>query len=122
MAILLFFSVVKAQETEKNDTIKHYQLEDIEIKSSELSDLISKYNLISIEKMYVRKRPENELAKERLKETRADSETEAPDLDDVYLLKFPMHTNMDELISEYESLDEVIYAEENAVMSVCSDP
>jgi len=33
VAIFLFFSVVQAQETEKNDTIKHYQLEDIEIKS-----------------------------------------------------------------------------------------
>uniref|UniRef100_UPI003217D6A1 TonB-dependent receptor n=1 Tax=uncultured Draconibacterium sp. TaxID=1573823 RepID=UPI003217D6A1 len=33
LAILLLISVAKAQQTEQNDTIKHYQLDDIEIKS-----------------------------------------------------------------------------------------
>lgn len=33
LAIFLLFSAASAQQTEKNDTIKHYQLDDIEIKS-----------------------------------------------------------------------------------------
>ncbi|MDB4349660.1 hypothetical protein OAA99_01765 [Omnitrophica bacterium] len=94
-------------------------ISDIEINSKELSSLNMKYNLVTIEKMYARKRSEKEAAREYPeREARAPADAEEPDLDNTYLLKFPEHIEPREIVSEYERIDDVIYAEENKTLSI----
>lgn len=89
-------------------------IDEIEIKSEGLRELNKKFNLITIERMFHRKKSKEEIAKEYPeREERAPEVTEEVDLENVFLLKFPEHIDPDEIISEYEKLEEVIYAEEN---------
>ncbi|MDP3789855.1 MAG: hypothetical protein Q8R48_05585 [Candidatus Omnitrophota bacterium] len=94
-------------------------LGEIEIKSSEIKDLNRKYNLISIERMYAKKKSAEEVAKEfPEREARAPEGAEAPDLENTFLLKFPEHTDIRELINEYKATEGVIYIEENRTVSI----
>lgn len=78
-------------------------LSEIEIKSEEIEELNREFNLVSIEKMFARKRP---------------GEAEEPELENTFLLKFPDLVEPDAVIDAYEALEEVIYAEENKVVGI----
>lgn len=94
-------------------------LGEIEIKSDEIRDLNRKYNLMSIEKMYAKKKSADEVAKEfPEREARAPEGVEEPDLENTFLLKFPEHTDVRELMNEYKTIEGVIYIEENKTVSI----
>lgn len=94
-------------------------LDEIEIKSDEIKELNRKYNLMSIEKMFAKKAPKEELAKEfPERQARAPEDAEEPDLENIFLLKFPEHTDTQELIDEYKTIEGVIYIEENKTVSI----
>ncbi len=78
-------------------------LSEIEIKSKALKELNRKFNLEAIERLYAKRELE---------------EAEEPDLEEVYLLRFPELNDVDAMIREYQKLEGVIYAEENMVLSI----
>ena len=94
-------------------------LGEIEIKSDEIKDLNRKYNLISIEKMYAKKKTAEEVAKEfPERQARAPEDAEEPDLENTFLFKFPEHTDVQALTEEYETIEGVMYIEENKTVSI----
>lgn len=94
-------------------------INQIVIRSEGIKELNKKFNLISMERMYAKKRPKEEVAEEfPQRESRAPQEAEEPDLEDTFLLKFPEHIDPDLIIKEYENLEEVIYAEENISLEI----
>ncbi len=94
-------------------------LDEIEIESDEIKELNKKYNLMSIEKMFAKKKPKEEVAKEfPEREARAPEGAEEPDLENIFLLKFPDHTDLRALMDEYKAVDGVIYIEENKEVSI----
>ena len=76
-------------------------LGEIKIESDGIEELNTKYNLMSIEKMFAKKKLE-----------------EAPDLENTFLLKFPEHTDLKVLMDEYKEVEGVIYIEENKEVSI----
>lgn len=99
----------------------HYMapLSEIEIDSEPLQALNRKFNLFSIERMFVRKRPDEEAAKEYPeREARVPEDVETPDIENTFLLKFPELIAADEIIDEYKKLEDVIYAEENTTLDI----
>lgn len=78
-------------------------LSEVEIGSEAIKELNSKFNLLSIERLFLRKR---------------EGQEAYLDLEDVFLFKFPDLINPDEIIDEYQKLDEVIYAEKNEVVTI----
>lgn len=94
-------------------------LSEVYIDSEELKELNRKFHLISIEKMFARKKTEEEVLKEfPEREARAPEEAEEPDLENTFLLRFPELINITVLIEEYEKIEEVIYAEENKTVEI----
>lgn len=94
-------------------------IEEIEIKEEGLKSINKKFNLISIEKMFARKKPKEEVAKDYPeREARAPEDVEEPDLENIFLLRFPEHIDPNTIISEYEKIEDVIYAEENMPVSI----
>lgn len=83
-------------------------INDIVINSENLKELNKRFNLISIERMFAKKIEKGDSEKEY-----AENEME-----DIYLLRFPEHTDMKGLIEGYGSADEVIYAEENKTLEI----
>jgi hypothetical protein len=94
-------------------------VENIDIRSKELKELNSKFNLVTIEKMYARKKSEEEVAREfPEREMRAPEGVKNTDIDNTYLLRFPEHIDAREIAREYQEIEGVIYAEENKVMKI----
>lgn len=94
-------------------------LSEIRVISEPLQELNKRYNLVSIEKMYVVKKPADEIAGEfPEREARAPEDSVVPGLENTFLFKFPGLVDVEELIREYEALEEVEYAEENKKVSI----
>lgn len=94
-------------------------VEEITINSEGIRELNKKFNLVSIEKMYAKKMSREEAAAEfPEREARAPEEAQEQDLEDTFLLKFPDLIDAKLIISEYEEVEDVIYAEENMVFSI----
>lgn len=94
-------------------------LGEIEIKSDGIKELNKRFNLVSIEKMFAKKKSAEEAAKEfPEREARAPESAEMPDLENTFLFKFPEHTDVRALIDGYKAAEGVIYIEENRAVSV----
>jgi len=94
-------------------------VENVDIRSQELVELNRKFNLVTIEKMYAKKKLSEEVAREfPEREARAPEWVENTDLDNTYLLKFPEHIDVRGIVKEYQEIEGVIYAEENKVLSI----
>lgn len=97
-------------------------IRDIEIHSRELRDINSKFNIISIERMYATKAGKDDVAQEfperEMRAEEEEGEEEEPDLENIFLLKFPEHIDPAEIVREYEKIEEVIYAETNKTVSI----
>lgn len=94
-------------------------LSEVEIKSEEIKELNKKFNLTSIERMFARKKPEQEVLKEfPEREERVPEEAETPDLENTFILKFPELIDAGVIIEEYEKIEDVIYAEENKSVGI----
>ncbi len=94
-------------------------VENVDIRSEELVELNRKYNLETIEKMYANKKSAEEVAREfPEREVRAPEGVENTDLGNTYLLKFPEHIDVREIVKDYKEVEGVIYAEENKVLTI----
>ena len=94
-------------------------LSEIEIHSDELKALNRKFNLFSIERMFARKKSDEKVGEEYPeREARAPEDVEKPDIENTFLLKFPDLISANAIVNEYERLEDVIYAEENAVLDI----
>lgn len=94
-------------------------LNELYISSEELKELNGKFHLINIEKMFARKKAKEEALKEFPEiEAREPYETEEPDLENTFLLRFPGLIDAAEIIEEYEKIEDVIYAEENRSVEI----
>ena len=93
---------------------------EIEINSDELKGLNRQFNLVSLERVFRVKKAKDEAGEEyQQKEiSMAPEGEETPDLENIFLLKFPELIAAQVIIDEYNKLDEVIYAEENRTFSI----
>jgi len=99
----------------------HYRspLSDVDISSDALIEINKKFNLISIEKMFARKAPEDKAGEGYQEEEPARSgEEEGTDLENIFILKFPDNFDPYIIIKELEMIKDVVYAEKNEIVTI----
>ena len=99
----------------------HYRspLSEIDISSDALMEINKKFNLISIERMFAKKAPEDKATEEYSGEEPVGSgEEEQADLENIYLLKFPDNIDPYIIIKELEIIKDVVYAEKNEIVTI----
>lgn len=75
---------------------------EIRINSDRLKEVNEKHGLINIEKVFSKRKEDFKISA----------------LANIFVFRFPEDSNIDELLKVYGRLDAVIYAEENAILSI----